>query len=113
MAVEVNVAALLVDWPRLEVETRRIRMTADYLEADFGNLLLADYGRHDRAVFVAAVDLVASLERLEGRNLLEAALFKQPHALGVAAAFGFSNAQIAHVLCAIGVHIHVLDFHGA
>ena len=113
VAVEIDVAALLVDRFRLEVETRRVGVAADDLDANFGDLLLADHCRHDRTVFIAAVNLVASLERLEGGNLLEAALFKKPHALGVAAALRFSNAQIAHVFCAVGVHLHVLHFHGA
>ena len=65
VAVEVDVAALLVERPRLEVEARRIGMAADDLEAGFGDFSPADHGSHDGSALVAAVDLVAGLQCLE------------------------------------------------
>ena len=88
-------------------------MAADDLEPRLGDALLAHDDRHDGTVFIAAVHLVARLERLEGGQFLEAALLKKPHALGVAAALCFRNAKVAHVFSAVGIHLHVLHFHGA
>ena len=86
-------------------------MAADDAKADFGNLLLADHCSHDSAAFVAAVHLVAGLQRLELGDVLESPLFEKPDALGVAAAFGLRDTQVAHVFGAILRHRLILEFH--
>ena len=111
MAVEIDASALLVDGPRLEVETRCIGVTTDDLEPRVRNLLAADYRRHYSAVFASAIDAVAWLKRLELGYFAKAAGLQQLHALGIAAAGGLCDAQILHVLFAVPVKRNVFLLH--
>ena len=100
MGVEVSQAALFAEGDGLEVDARGVGVAADDVDA-VGDGLLADDGGHQRLAVVAAIDLVARLQRLEGRELTEAEGLDATHGFGVGTSLGLGDTQIADVILGV------------
>ena len=111
MAVEINKPALLVERFRLEIEPRRIGMTAYDLKPGLGDPLSADDGRHDRTAFITAINLVTRFKFFKRRKLLKTLRLKATDALGITQALGLRGAEIFHVFFTIFFKRQIFHFH--
>ena len=104
--VEVDDSAPGVERAGLEVEARGVDVSAHHAEP-LGARRGADHACHERLAVVAAVHLVAGLEGLDGRDVLESRRIQATHGLGVGAALRLRDGEEVHVFLRVSFDLLV------